>query len=314
MHRVMIKAMRLNPLSLRVLLLSWAVALVAWPLAWALLAVAQGVGVLLVGGSWIGVALPLGLQPWGIVNEPTVAFAGSSAALYLYWLAPSLLALLLAAGLPALAPVPPGWLGELVVFQVSLAAATLGLGWAPPLGVVDGPAAALARFWHLQPSLFVAITAGAGVLAAQFVVVRLTAHLWSRPGGPTRSRRLLVMLAHGFAPTVAWAVAVSASGFAAAPQALLSAGWVLAGALVGAWFWAPRAPLREAPLLRPRVVVGVALLGAATGFAMLWVGAPGRGHGKALLWGREGMTSNVRAGMEVVQLMPRRARRTPLAR
>jgi hypothetical protein len=306
--------MRLNPLSLRVLVLSWAVALVAWPAAWALLAVAQGVGVLLVGGGWIGLALPLGLHPWGIVNEPTVAFAGSTGALYLYWLAPSLLALLVAATLPTLAPVPGGWLAELAVFQLSLAAAALGLGWAPPLGVADGPAAALARFWRVQPGLFVALAAGAGVLTIQFSVVRLAGHLWSRPGGPTRSRRLLVVLAHGFAPAVAWAAAVSLSGFAVAPRALLTMGAVLTGALLGAWLWVSRSPLRHPHEPRLWVMIGVALVGVAAVVALLSVGSSGRGKGKAMLWGREGMTSNVRVGMDVVQLMPHRARRTPPAR
>lgn len=306
--------MRLHPLSLRVLLLSCAVALLAWPLVWGLLAAAQGVGVLLAGGGWIGVALPLGLHPLGVVNEPTVAFAGSRAALYLYWLAPPLVALVLALGLPPLAAVPPGWLGELAVFQLSLAASVLGLGWAPSLGMVGGPAAGLARFWHVPTGWSLAIANGAGMLAAQLAVVRLAAYLWSRPGGPTRSRRLLVVLAHGLAPSVAWAVAVIASGYVAAPQALLGVGVVLAGAMLGGWLWVPRSPLRHPPAPSLRLCVGVALLGAAVSAAMLWAGGPGHGYGKALLWGREGMTSNLRVGMDVVQIMPRRAPRAPQGR
>jgi len=314
LHGAIIAAVRLDPLSPRVVLLSWAVATVAWPLTWMLLAVVQGVGVLLAGGGWIGVALPLGLHPLGIVNEPTVAFASSRAALYLYWLAPALVALLLAAALPPLAPVPPGWLGELVVFQLGLAAAALGLGWAPPLGVPDGPARALARFWRVQPGVFVAITGCAGMLAVQLAVLRLTAQLWSRPGGPTRSRRLLVALAHGFAPALAWLVAVLASGFAVPPQALLGIGVVLAGVLVGAWLWVPRSPLRHHPRARLAAIGTVALLGVAASLGLLWAGTPGRGRGKALLWGREGMTSNLPVGMDAIELMPHHARTAPPAR
>ena len=307
-------AVRLDPLSPRVVLLSWAVAMVAWPVTWTLLAAVQGVGVLLAGGGWIGVALPLGLHPLGIVNEPTVAFAGSRAALYLYWVAPALAALLLAAALPPLAAVPPGWFGELGVFQLGLAAAALGLGWAPPLSVVDGPARALARFWHVRPGVFVAITGCAGMLAAQRAVLRLTAQLWSKPGGPTRSRRLLAALAHGFAPALAWLVAVLASGFAVPPQALLGLGVVMAGVLVGAWLWVPRSPLHHHPTVRIAAIGGVALLGVAASLGLLWAGAPGHGRGKALLWGREGMTSNLPVGADAIELMPRRARTAPPGR
>ncbi|OYV88174.1 MAG: hypothetical protein B7Z68_13555, partial [Acidobacteria bacterium 21-70-11] len=109
-HSPIIAVMRLSPLSPRVVALSWGAALILWPLAWLLLAVAQGAGTAMAGGGWIGVAVPFGAHPWGIVNEPNVAFAGSRAALFLYWLAPPLLALAVAVVAPTLLPVPPGWL------------------------------------------------------------------------------------------------------------------------------------------------------------------------------------------------------------
>jgi len=174
--------MRLNPLSFRVVVLSWLVALAVWPLTWIGLAAAQGVGALLAGGGWIGIAVPLGAHPLGLVNEPTVAFAGSRAALWLYWLAPALAALAVSAAAPPLAPAPPGWLGELTVFHAAASAAVLGLGWAPPLGAADGPAAGLLRFWGWQPGVLEAVAAGAGAVTIQLAVARLAGHLWSEPG------------------------------------------------------------------------------------------------------------------------------------
>jgi hypothetical protein len=309
----MIAVVRLTPLSLRVLVLSWALAMAAWPLAWALLAVAQGIGVLLAGGGWIGVALPLGLHPWGLANEPTIAFASSRAALYLYWLAPSLAALLLAVALPAFVPSPRGWLGEMALFQLGVACATLGLGWAPALGEADGPAAALAKFWHVRPEVFVIVTALAGAAAVQLGVVRLTSHLWSLPGGPMRGRRLLTVLAHAMLPALAWIAAVIVSGWAPRPHAVLAAAAVLVSVLAGAWLWVPHAPLRPRREVRWRTVALVALLGGGISLAALWAGTPGRGRGEALLWGQEGVTSNVRPLMDVVSLRPHHDPRTPQA-
>jgi hypothetical protein len=241
--------MRLNPLSGRVLVLSWGTALVAWPLAWLIFASAQGIGTLLAGGSWIGVAIPLGAQPWGLVNEPTISFAGSRAALFLYWLAPPLFSGALALILPTLAPVPPGWLSEVGVFQLAVASATLGLGWGAPLGVADGPAAGLERFWGVPPSAFVAVSAVLGAAVVQIAVARLNGHLWTEPGGPLRSRRLVVVVAHTFPPAIVWVAAATMQGWGVPPSTVLTTGAVLAGALVGGWVWTPHAPLRPRPEL-----------------------------------------------------------------
>ena len=158
-----------SPLSGRVVLLSLGLAAVAWPLAWLLLAVAQGLGVLLAGGSFIGVSLPLGHHPWALVNQPSVAFASSRAALWGYWLAPALVALALAIALPLLAPTGRRWGGELLVNHLALAFAVLGLGWAPPLGLGDGPARGLERFFEIPPLAFLAGCALAGALSAPLV-------------------------------------------------------------------------------------------------------------------------------------------------
>ncbi len=309
----MITTMPTGPLSPRVVALSWAVALVAWPLAWLALACAQGIGTVLAGGGWIGVAIPLGAHPLAIVNEPTVAFAGSRAALALYWLAPPVGALALAMLLPTVVPVPHGWLSEVFVFQLATAAATLGLGWAAPLGAVDGPAEGLARFWGVPPRAFVALSALAGAAAVQLTVARLSGHLWAYPRGPLRSRRVLVALVHALPPAACWLAAATALGWGLPPATLATTGVVLVGALVAGWVWTPHAPLRLRTGAGWGKVAGVAALGCLTLAAAAWAGGNRRGHAVALEWGTPRETCNVRPGMVEVRLTPLPARRTPPA-
>ncbi len=306
--------MRLNPLSLRVLVLSWGAALVAWPLAWLLLAAAQGLGTWAAGGGWVGVALPLGLHPWGVVNEPGIAFASTRAALFLYWLAPQLVVLAVACLLPTVVPVPPSWVSEVFVDHVATASAVLGLGWAPPLGTVDGPAAGLARFWSVPPAAFVGVAALTGALVVQLPGVRLASHLWAEPGGPTRRRRLVVTLAHCLVPATVWMVVAVAVGWSLTAEAVVGAGVVLVGAFIGAWLYVPTAPLAPRPELRWGKVSAVVVIGVAAMAAVLWAGAPRGGGGRAIVWGALSETNNLRPGVEAVHLTRRPAPKTPPAR
>jgi hypothetical protein len=283
-----------------VLLLSWTVALVAWPLAWLLLAVAQGIGTVIAGGGWIGVAVPIGLHPWGLVNEPSIAFADTRMALFFYWLAPSLAVLMVAMVLPTVLPVPRSWSAEVGVFQLATACAVLGLGWAPPLGVGDGPAAGLATFWGVSPTVFVAVAAFVGAAVVQVAIARLCGHLWMEPGGPRRSRRLAVACAHALPPAALWGAAVVAQGWAIRLLDVVGAGVVLAGIHIGAG--------------RRRSVAMAGVVGLVVFAFALWAGAPAYGHGKALVWGFPGRTNNVRPGLAVVRLTPLRAPRKPPAR
>jgi hypothetical protein len=218
----MIATVPAHPLSWRVVLLSWALAIVLWPVAWWGLTVAQGLGVVLAGGDWIGVAVPLGAQPWALVNQPGIAYASSRAALWGYWLAPLLAPAVLAGLLPWLAPAPSrGWAGELALFHVAFASAALGLAWAPPLGVADGPAAGLFRFWKIAPRHTLAVAALVAVVAVQGSVIRLAARWWAAPGGPLAAdaRRLAARRRGGGIPVGAGlaAAAARAPGVAHAP-------------------------------------------------------------------------------------------------
>ena len=306
----MIPTMDPNPLTPRVLALSWGTALLCWPLAWAVLACAQGLGVALAGGGWIGVSIPLGAHPWAAVNEPGITFAASRAALFLYWLAAPLAALGAAVVLPSIVPVPRGWSWELAVFQLATAVATLGLGWCAGLGGSDAPSAGLARFWSVPTTVFTAASALLGAAAVEIAVVRLAGHLWSKAGGPLRSRRVLVALLHVFPPAVGWVAATAALGWAVPPAALVTIAAVAVGALVGGWVWTPHAPLRPRPSVGwGRVFVTLAF-GCLVLAAVSWAGRPHGGQGVALVWGVPRETSNIPAGAAVVRITPRLAPRT----
>lgn len=300
-----------HPLQLRVLLLSWLLAAVLWPLMWLLLPLAQGVGVAAVGGEWIGVSAPWGAQPWAMVNQPGIGFAATRHALLGYWLPPLVLPLLLALLLPPLMPSGEGWVSELSVYHFATAAAVLGLGLAPPLGVSDGPAAGLEVFWRFPSLAVVLLGAGAGVLGATMASLRLASPLWLAPGGPTRRRRLLVPLLHTGAPLGLWLGVVCVAGWQPRTAAAVVGGGVVGLAVVAsAWF------VTHAPLVRRRApgwgaIVLTGLLAVVVGGALAWAGAPLQGAPKGFLWGQERMTSNVREGTVRIELKRRPAQTVP---
>ena len=303
-----------HPLSWRVVLLSWAVAVALWPVAWWGIAIAQALGVLLAGGSWIGVAVPLGAQPWALVNEPGIAFASSRAALLGYWLAPLFVPALVALLGPWLLPAPSrGWAGELAVFHLAFASAALGLAWAPPLGVADGPAAGLLRFWKIEPSHVIAIAAVVAAVSVQGAVVRLAARWWAAPGGPRRGRRLRTAFVHGVMPALGWAAVALLAGWRPPERSLQLLGVVLLGALAAGFLWVPGSPLRRFEQPETKVLLRAAAVAVVVAAAALWAGRPAGGQARALLWGAPGETNNVRTEMVRVPLTPPRAPAAPPA-
>lgn len=310
----MIATVPAHPLSWRVVLLSWALAVVLWPVAWWGLTVAQGLGVVLAGGGWIGVAVPLGAQPWALVNEPGIAYASSRAALWGYWLAPLLAPALLAGLLPWLAPAPSrGWAGELALFHVAFASAALGLAWAPPLGVADGPAAGLLRFWKVDPSHTVTTAALVAVVVVQGAVIRLAARWWAAPGGPRRGRRVRTVLVHGLMPAFGWVAIAALAGWPAAGRSLRMLAAPLLGAVVAAFLWVPGSPLPRLERPEWRTLLLAAAAAVVVAVLALWAGAPAGGQARALLWGEPMATNNVRTEMVLIRLTPPRDRAAPPA-
>jgi len=279
-----------------------AVAAVAWPFAWLLLAAVQGMGVLLAGGRFIGISLPLGQVPWALVNQPDVAFASSRAALWGYWLAPALLAAGLAMALPVLVPTGRKWGGELLVNHLALALAVLGLGWAPPLGLADGPVRGLERFFGVPPMPFLGACALAGAVAAPLAILRLSGSLWHLPTSLSRARRLAVVAVHALGPASIWVLLSLLLGWRPGPLPLITTGVVLAAAAVAAWLWLPRAALtrREAPSTGRLAVAW--LFGLLVLALVLWAGAPTGGVRRALLWSKPSATNNIRTDWKVVPL------------
>ncbi len=296
------------------MLLSWALAVVLWPVAWWGVTVAQGIGVLLAGGGWIGVAVPLGAQPWALVNQPGIAYASSRAALWGYWLAPLLAPALLAVLLPWLAPAPSrGWSGELALFHLAFASAALGLAWAPPLGVADGPAAGLLRFWKVGSTHTLTVAALVAAVAVQGAVIRLAARWWAAPGGPRRNRRVLTAFVHGVMPALGWAAVAALAGWPPSGRSLQLLAGPLLGALAAALLWVPGSPLRRLERPEGRSLLLAAAAAAVVAVLALWAGAPAGGHTRALLWGEPAATNNIRTEMVRVRLTAPRDRAAPPA-
>jgi hypothetical protein len=303
-----------HPLSWRVVLLSWALAVALWPVAWWGVTVAQAIGVLLAGGGWIGAAVPLGAQPWALVNQPGIAYASSRAALWGYWLAPLLGPALLAGLLPWLAPAPSrGWAGELALFHLAFASAALGLAWAAPLGVADGPAAGLFRFWKIAPTHTLAVAALVAVVAVQGSVIRLAARWWAAPGGPRRGRRVRTAFVHGVMPALGWAAIAALAGWPPSGRSLQLLAVVLVGALAAGVAWVPGSPLRRLEQPEARSLLLAAAAAAVVAVLALWAGAPAGGHTRALLWGEPAATNNIRTEMVRVRLTAPRDRAAPPA-
>lgn len=298
----MIAGVPAGPLAPRVLLLSLGVALFAWPLLWLLLAAAQGVGVVIAGGGFIGVSLPLGQYPWALVNQPEVNFASTRAGLWGYWLPSALLAVALAAGLPVLAPGPRRWGGELALHHLGFGAAVLGLGWAPALGCGDGPARGLERFFAVPSLAFVAGCALAGACLGSLPAIRLAGALWHDPQPVSRPRRLAVVLFHGVLPALLWLALATALGWRPGLLPLAALATVLLGPVATLLQRMPRAALQRRETPSPPQVLAAWLLGGAALALALWAGAPEGRSPRGVLWGKPLATNNIRTDWRVVPL------------
>jgi hypothetical protein len=292
-----------HPLEPRVVLLSWLVATGLWPVAWLVPSLAQGVGVTSAGGQWIGLAVPFAGQSWALVNEPTVGFAATHAALWAYWLAPLLAPLVLALLLPLFVPTGRSWLGELTVLHLALASAVLDLGWAPPLGVGDGPAAGLERFWGMGEGTVVGICLLLAAVSVPFTLVRLLSHLWNVPGGPTRRRRLVAVTLHVVVPAGGWCAVTLLSGWRLPVISALAAGGLMVIVLAAAFTFVSHPPIARKRGPEWTAFALAAVVAVIAGGAVAWAGAPLAGMPRAILWGPPGATNNVRRGMERLEIM-----------
>ncbi|MGQ9751102.1 MAG: hypothetical protein ACUVRE_00390 [Thermoanaerobaculaceae bacterium] len=280
-------------------ILSWPVvtssiglAVLAWVFLWWLLPIAQGLGTWGTGGSFIGLSVPTWTQPWALVNEPSVGFAATRTALWAYWLAPFLLAAFLVFCSLQL-PAGTSLLRHLFLVHLAWGASFLGLAWLAGLGLEDGLISGLARFFHLNPK---AVLAGLQVLAGvgtRFPAVTLASYLWHLPQGPTPGRRLLLWLFHLLPVAVLW-VCLAVLAAPRVPMISVALGAVTTlSALLWLVIAKPPHPRRQRELLRaaPLLTWGLVFLFATPSFFAFshWKGRP-----LGFLWGKEGLTSNVR--------------------
>ncbi len=299
-------------LGLPQVLTSWLVAASAWVLVWWALPMAQGLATAAVGGQFIGVSLPTWTQPWALVNEPSVGFAATRTALWAYWLPPFLMAVFLALLLPQLPP-GPSLARQLFFHHGAFAAACLGLGWLPTLGLEDGLLAGLSRFFKQDPQLWRWGMVLLGGVLVRPVVTGLGSTLWHLPGGPTAGRRLLLWGLHLGVPAGLWLLAV----LAFAPRFPAASLPPFLGVLLVSLLWAvtakPPHPLGRRELSRASLylALGSALLLVAPSLVVF---SPAALQPKGYLWGGERMTSNVRKEIVKVTLpLSPAARRGPSA-
>ncbi len=282
------------PTALRapVLLASLGLALLAWTLVWWALPLAQGIGTWLVGGQFIGLALPTWTQPWALVNEPNVGFAATRTALWSYWLSPFLVAVFLALGATQV-PVGPSLARQLFLVHLSAAAAHLGLAWLPGLGLEDGLVAGITRFfrWPAKPTLWGGALA-AGALAC-LPLRQLASYLFWQPQGPTPWRRFALWLAHSLLPAVAWTAAVGLTAPHLPRRSLTGLALAQLLVLMGLLTSRPGHPLRHRELApaSPWLAWAAVLVFSLPSFYLF---SPAQGKPKGFLWGNERVTSNVR--------------------
>lgn len=273
-----------------------------WVFLWWLLPIAQGLGTWAVGGSFIGVSAPSWTQPWALVNEPSVGFAATRTALWAYWLSPFLLAATLAF-CSLQVPAGSSLLRHLFLVHLAWGASFLGLAWLPGLGLEDGLVTGLARFFHVNPKFALGGFLALSVLATRFPAVNLASNLWHLPQGPTWGRRLLLWLLHLLPVAAFWTF------FAVLPAPRVPLASVVFGgitslsALLWLLFAKPPHPLgrREWPRAAPLLPWGLVLFLATPSFFAF---SPWGARPLGFLWGKEGLTSNVRP--EVLRVPLRR--------
>lgn len=267
-------------------------AMLAWVFLWWLLPVAQGLGTWAAGGYFIGLSVPTWTQPWALVNEPSVGFAATRTALWAYWLAPFLLAAFLVF-CSLQAPVGTSLLRHLFLVHLAWGASFLGLAWLAGLGLEDGLVSGLARFFQVSPKAALAGLEALAVVGTRFPAVTLASYLWYLPQGPTLGRRLLLWLFH-FLPTPSLWVFLAVLAAPRVPVVSVALGAVTAGsALLWLMIAKPPHPRRQRELFRaaPLLTWALVFLFAVPSFFAF---SPWKGRPLGFLWGKEGLTSNVR--------------------
>ncbi|MGD9253010.1 MAG: hypothetical protein PVG92_03650 [Holophagae bacterium] len=276
-----------------VIAISWLAASAAIPLALVVAACGQGVGALVGGCQWIGIALPLDRQVWALVNQPVLNFAALPTAGG-YWLGSTILPLFAAATIIGFLPRPRSLVAELVSVQVAWALSTIAVAWLPLVDHDDGH---VVRFLSLHgfSSYWIWLTPGLASAVALLPTLRLLELARRRSRGIGRTYRLGLVAIHLGLPVVLWcAVASAAHGFVPVLPTIAVA-IPLVAVVVLAWFRYPSPHVH--PLAGPKIAEVVALAGAAAILSGgVWLaGRPlAEGTSAGVLWGQPGSFNNIR--------------------
>jgi len=272
-------------------------AAVGLPLALLFAVGGQALGSMIGGCSWIGVSTPIHLQPWALVNQPTLAFSSRPEALG-YWLGSLLVPLVIALATIPLAPRPRTLAAELLTVQIAWGATTIGLAWLPLIDLEDGH---LGRWLQLtnRPVELVWVVVLVAAAAAVSPTFRLLALVRSVRPHAGRRLRLGAVALHFGVPVGTWVIAAWCflGGPPIAAIVALVVPLAIGLAIAFAGYPAPY-PHRLAGLGMPsaaRLVMTAVVLGA-----LLWLaGRPlAGGRCAGLLWKEPGSFNNIRPWIE----------------
>ncbi len=275
---------------------SWIAAVAAVPAALVGAAAGQGLGTMLVGGTWIGICVPWDRQPWALVNQPVLNFASLPSAAA-YWLGGPAVVLGVAIGLIPVTVRVRSLAGQLAAVQLAFVATVVGLLWQPALDPASSHVTRWLEFRGLAPELrWLAAAVGAG--AAVPIVLRLIALARITHFAPSRGRRLGLVMLHLVPVPLGWAAVSTLVRGGVPAEACTVAAVPMVVALVTAWFGYPPAATHAVVAIRPRTVVALAGIMLTFAAVALAAGRPLPGDRTAAVqWARDSSFNNIRPWM-----------------
>ncbi len=284
-------------LDLGLLVPSWALSVLWSALAIVVIAVSQALGASAAGCDWIGICVPIHRQPWALVNQPGIAFA-STAEAHPYWLASSVVPLVIALVLAPLAPRARSVTAELNVLLASWWLAVVALAWVPMLDPSDGHLVRWLTLHDRSPLLVWIVPAASGVVAA-LPALHLLGLVHRSVPTLRRRHRLAIVGAHLWLPTAAWVCVASMAAGTVPSRAAAAVIIPLVVATAVAWLGYPR---RRPDRLDPASFGGVVTVLVAALVAWSVLAIAGRplagGRVAGVQWSVADRHNNVRSWIE----------------
>lgn len=286
-----------DPMALKSLLTSWLAAVFAVPASLIAAAAGQGLGTVVVGGSWIGVCVCWNREVWSLVNQPILNFAASINSTG-YWLGSWIVPLAFAVAVMPLSVRLKTLSSQLVVVQTAWVALVVGASWQVFLEPETGH---LARWLHFRgwPVELRWLVMGAAIAAAVPLVLRLLALARIARYHLSRSRRLGLVILHLFPAPIAWAAVAGRLTPELPLEACIAVALPLTTAIMVAWLGYPAPPTHAVTPVSIRVCIPL-VIAAVLAWAVFY--ASGRplpeDRTAAVQWAHESSTNNIRSWME----------------